>query len=81
MPLIPLKASLIMANKFSCNLGIAEFIVVSMAMANNWLLTVERDEHQNIKCRDTKSNNLIFGFYKSVILKPLWGLLHPLNFI
>ena len=67
MPFIPLKASLIMVSKFSCNLGIEKSATVPMVMANNWLLTVERDEHQNITCRDTKSNDLTFGFYKSVV--------------
>ncbi len=81
MPLILLKARLIMVSKFSLKLRIAEFISVSMVMAKNWLLTVERDKHQNIKCRDTKRNDLIFGFYKSVMLWPFWDLLHSPNFI
>ncbi len=36
-------------------------------MVNNWLLTAERHEHQDIKCGDLKGNDVINCFYKSVI--------------
>ena len=80
MPFISLKTSLIMVHKFSCNLGIAKCITVSMVIANNWLLAVEGEEHQNIKCRDTKSNDLIFGFYKSVIIIAMLAPFVPTKF-
>ena len=79
MPLIPLWAGLILAHKFFCNYGIAQFITVSWVTVNNWLLTAKRHDQQDIKCRYPKSNNLMFCFCKGLILWPYWGLLLSLK--
>ncbi len=39
-----------------------------MVTVNNWLLHVDRHEHERMKCRDPKSNDLIFGSNKDVIV-------------
>ena len=81
MPRVPLKSRLILAHKSSSNLKITEVISVPMVMVNNWLLTAKRHEHQDIQCRDPKSNNLIIGCYKCVLSWPYRGILHSLKYI
>ncbi len=76
MPLIPHMFSPILIHKFFGNLGMAQFELASMVIVKMWLLIVDMQEPERMKCRDPKSNDLIFGSNKNVIFWPIWGLLH-----
>ena len=75
MPLIPYTLSPILTHYFFDSLGIAQVKLVSMVIVNNGLLSGKRHELYNIISRDPKSNDLLVGFTKKVILGAVWGLL------